>query len=176
MAIPDVSEKSIADLISLRGRVAVVTGGGRGTGLGIVRRLAEAGAAVVIGEGDEEASRQAAQTVRHAGAEVFGMKLDVDDELSVTGFAERVVSELGTIDLWVNNAGIYPGAPVLDMTGTQWDQVVDFNLKGAFLGGREAARRMISAGHGGVIVNIASTASFRATGSGSAHYVSSKFG
>jgi NAD(P)-dependent dehydrogenase (short-subunit alcohol dehydrogenase family) len=176
MAIADVSDKSIADLISLRGQVAVVTGGGRGTGLGIVGRLVEAGAAVVIGEGDEEAARHAAQAVDPTGDKVFGMKLDVDDEVSVTGLAERVVSELGTIDLWINNAGIYPGAPVLDMTSTQWDQVVDFNLKGVFLGAREAARRMISAGHGGVIVNIASTASFRAFGSGNAHYVSSKFG
>jgi len=153
MAIADVSDRSIADLVSLQGRVAVVTGGGRGTGLGIVRRLAEAGAAVVIGDGDEQAARQAAETLRPAG-----------------------VGEYGTIDLWVNNAGIYPGAPVLDMSAAQWDQVVDFNLKGVFLGAREAARRMIAGGHGGVIINIGSTASFRASGSGTAHYVSSKFG
>jgi NAD(P)-dependent dehydrogenase (short-subunit alcohol dehydrogenase family) len=176
MAIADVSDRSIADLISLQGRVAVVTGGGRGTGLGIVSRLAEAGAAVVIGDGDEQTARQAAATLRLAGGNVSGMKLDVDDELSVSDFAGTVVSELGTIDLWVNNAGIYPGAPVLDMTAAQWDEVIDFNLKGAFLGAREAARRMISAGHGGVIINIGSTASFRASGSGNAHYVSSKFG
>jgi NAD(P)-dependent dehydrogenase (short-subunit alcohol dehydrogenase family) len=176
MAIADVSDRSIADLISLQGRVAVVTGGARGTGLGIVRRLAEAGAAVVIGDGDEQAAREAAETLPPAGGEILGMKLDVDDEPSVTGFAERVVGELGRVDLWVNNAGIYPGAPVLDMTAAQWDQVVDFNLKGVFLGAREAARRMVSAGHGGVIVNIASTASFRSSGSGVAHYVSSKFG
>jgi NAD(P)-dependent dehydrogenase (short-subunit alcohol dehydrogenase family) len=176
MPIADVSDRSIADLISLQGRVAVVTGGGRGTGLGIVRRLAEAGAAVVIGDGDEQAARAAAQTLPSAGNNHLGMKLDVDDELSITRFAERVVNELGTIDLWINNAGIYPGVPVLDMTATEWDQVVDFNLKGVFLGAREAARRMISAGHGGVIINIASTASFRASGPGTAHYVSSKFG
>jgi NAD(P)-dependent dehydrogenase (short-subunit alcohol dehydrogenase family) len=176
MAIADVSDRSIADLISLQGRVAVVTGGARGTGLGIVRRLAEAGAAVVIGDGDEQAARQAAQTLRPAGGQILGMKLDVDDELSVTGFAEGVVAELGGIDVWVNNAGIYPGAPVLDMTAAQWDQVVDFNLKGVFLGAREAARRMVSAGRGGVIINIGSTASFRASGPGVAHYVSSKFG
>ncbi len=176
MAIADVSDRSIADLVSLQGRVAVVTGAARGTGLGIARRLAEAGAAVVIGDGDEQAAREAAQTVRPAGVDLVGMKLDVDDELSVTGFAERVVAELGTIDLWVNNAGIYPGGAVLDMTAAQWDQVVDFNLKGVFLGAREAARRMISGAQGGVIINIASTASFRASGSGNAHYVSSKFG
>ncbi len=104
------------------------------------------------------------------------MRLDVDDELSVARLAQQVVNELGTIDLWVNNAGIYPGAPLLEMTATQWDEVVDYNLKGGVLGAREAARRMISAGHGGVIINIASTGSFRASGSGNAHYVSSKFG
>jgi NAD(P)-dependent dehydrogenase (short-subunit alcohol dehydrogenase family) len=176
MAIADVSDRSITDLISLKGQVAVVTGGSRGTGLGIVRRLAEAGAAVAIGDGDEEAARNAALAWGPAVGKVSGMKLDVEDEHSVTGFAERVVDELGTIDLWINNAGIYPGAPVVDMTAALWDQVVDFNLKGAFLGAREAARRMISTGRGGVIINIASTASFRASGSGTAHYVSSKFG
>jgi NAD(P)-dependent dehydrogenase (short-subunit alcohol dehydrogenase family) len=176
MAIADVSDRSIAELVSLQGRVAVVTGGGRGTGLGIVRRLAEAGAVVVIGDGDERAARDAAQSLRTAGANLVGMKLDVDDELSIAALAEWTVNELGTIDLWVNNAGIYPGAPVLDMSSAQWDQVVDYNLKGVFLGAREAARRMIAADHGGVIVNISSTGSFRAAGSGNAHYVSSKFG
>jgi NAD(P)-dependent dehydrogenase (short-subunit alcohol dehydrogenase family) len=176
MAIADVSHRSIADLMSLQGRVAVVTGGARGTGLGIVRRLAEAGAAVVIGDADEQDAHQAAQTVAPASGGILGMKLDVDDEGSVIGFADQVMSELGAIDLWVNNAGIYPGVPVLDMTGAEWDQVVDFNLRGVFLGAREAAKRMISAGRGGVIVNIASTASFRASAAGSAHYVSSKFG
>ena len=62
------------------------------------------------------------------------------------------------------------------MTEAQWDEVLDLNLKGTFLGAREAAKRMMAAGHGGVIVNLASTASYRAPGPGIAHYVSSKFG
>ena len=62
------------------------------------------------------------------------------------------------------------------MTEAQWDEVTDFNLKGAFLGAREAARRMVAGQHGGVIVNIASTSAFRASAPGLAHYVASKFG
>ena len=76
----------------------------------------------------------------------------------------------------MNNAGIYPSVPLLEMTEAQWDKVVDLNLKGTFLGAREAAKRMIAAGQGGVIINLASTAGFRAPGPGIAHYVSSEFG
>jgi NAD(P)-dependent dehydrogenase (short-subunit alcohol dehydrogenase family) len=173
MAVPDVSDRSIAQLVSLAGRVAVVTGGARGTGAGIVRRLAEAGAAVVIADGDEEAAVVAAAGI---GGSTIAMALQVDDESSVTALVDAVVERLGGIDVWVNNAGIYPAAPALEMTAAQWDDVVDFNLRGTFLGSREAARRMVAAGRGGVIVNIGSTASFRAYASGAAHYVTSKFG
>ena len=151
MAVPDVSDKTIAELISLEGRVAVVTGGSQGTGAGIVKRLAEAGAAVEITD---------------AG----------DDEAAVTRFADEVVEQHGRLDIWVNNAGIYPGSPILEMSGAQWDEVLDANLKSAFLGAREAAKRMIDGGRGGVIVNIGSTAGFRAYARGATHYVASKFG
>lgn len=176
MPIPDFTDRPIAELVSLAGRVAVVTGGARGTGAGIVRRLAEAGATVVIADGNGDDARAAADEVVARGHAAVPMALDVADEAGVAALADRVAEELGGIDVWVNNAGIYPGVPVLDMTGAQWDEVLDFNLKGAFLGAREAARRMVAAGRGGVIVNIGSTASFRAYGSGAAHYLASKFG
>ena len=176
MAIGDFTDTSITELVSLRGRVAVVTGGARGTGAGIVRRLAEAGAAVVIADGDLDDATTAAAELVARGHTASGMQLDVTDEEAVSAVAGRVVDELGSLDVWVNNAGIYPGAPVLDMTVEQWDEVLDFNLRGAFLGSREAARRMIAAGRGGVIVNIGSTSGFRVGGPGSSHYVSSKFG
>jgi NAD(P)-dependent dehydrogenase (short-subunit alcohol dehydrogenase family) len=176
MAIADVSDRSIAELVSLEGRVAVVTGAARGTGLGIARRLAEAGAHVVITDADEADASAATGELVTAGGRAVGMQLIVDSEEAVTRFADRVVDELGSIDVWVNNAGIYPQASVLDMTGEQWDEVVDFNLRSTFLGAREAARRMVAAQRGGVIVNIASTAAFRASGPGVAHYVASKFG
>lgn len=176
MAIVDVSDKSIGELISLEGRVAVVTGGARGIGFAIAGRLAEAGAKVLIGDLDDTGAEDAAKRLRDAGRMAIGVELDARDEVSVTALADRAVGELGTIDIWVNNAGIYPSVPLVDMTEAQWDDVVDLNLKGSFLGAREAAKRMVAAGHGGVIVNLGSTAGFRAPGPGVAHYVSSKFG
>jgi NAD(P)-dependent dehydrogenase (short-subunit alcohol dehydrogenase family) len=176
MVIAERSDRSIAELVSLQGRVAVVTGGARGTGAAIARRLGEAGATVVIGDADLAAAEATADELQGLGWAVTGLHLTVDAEDDVSAFADRVVHEHGSIDVWVNNAGIYPHAPVLEMTGAQWDEVVDFNLKGVFLGAREAARRMAEGQRGGVIVNIASTAAFRASAPGVAHYVASKFG
>ena len=147
-----------AELISLEGRVAVVTGGAKGIGLAIAKRLGDAGAAVVIGDLDEAEAVAAAEALATDGRKVVGAALDVADEASIVALADRAVAEFGTIDVWVNNAGIYPVAPAVDMPIEQWDLVIDVNLRGTFLGGREAARRMIADGHGGVIVNIASTA------------------
>lgn len=176
MAIPDHTDRPIAALVSLEGRVAVVTGGAGGTGAGIVRRLAEAGATVVITDAVAHVAAAAVDEVEAAGGRGLALQLDVTDEAAVvTGVAE-VVERLGRVDVWVNNAGAYPTAPVLEMSGDQWDEVLDFNLKGAFLCAREAARHMVAGGRPGVIVNIGSTASFRAYSSGAAHYVASKFG
>lgn len=176
MAIIDVTDRSIGELISLENRAAVITGGARGIGLAIAKRFAEAGADVLIGDLDKQGAEDAAESLATADRKVIGGELDAHDELSIAQFADRAVLELGTIDIWVNNAGIYPSVPLLEMTEAQWDKVLDLNLKGSFLGAREAAKRMIAAGHGGVIVNLASTAGFRAAGPGIAHYVSSKFG
>lgn len=151
MSGPDASVVPVSELVSLAGRAAVVTGGGSGIGAAIVRRLAEAGAEVVVFDDRP------------------------DDEQAVVDVANRCVAEHGSLDIWVNNAGVYPNRPVLDMTATEWDDVLDVNLRGAFLGSREAARRMREQGRG-VIVNIGSTASFRSAAPGMAHYVSSKFG
>jgi NAD(P)-dependent dehydrogenase (short-subunit alcohol dehydrogenase family) len=176
MTVPDFTDRSIAELVSLEGRVAVVTGGARGTGAGIVRRLAEAGAAVVVADGDGAAAELTARDVAARSHVAVGAELRVDDEASVAEVADLAERELGGLHVWVNNAGIYPDAPVLDMTVGQWDEVLGFNLKGAFLGAREAARRMVRAGSSGVIVNVGSTSGYRASAPGTAHYVSSKFG
>ncbi len=172
----DVNDRSISELVSLEGRAAVITGGARGIGVAIAKRFAEAGASVLIGDLDKKGAEGAAESLSAFGHRVIGVECDAHDEDSVSQLADRAVLDLGTIDIWVNNAGIYPSVPFLDMTGDQWDNVLDLNLKGSFLGAQQAAKRMISAGHGGVIVNLASTASFRTPGPGVAHYVSSKFG
>jgi NAD(P)-dependent dehydrogenase (short-subunit alcohol dehydrogenase family) len=176
VAIPDVTSRSLQELVSLDGRVAVVTGGARGTGAGIVRRLADGGARLVIGDGDLAAAEQLAREMSDTGYNAMPAAVEMDDESSVAALADFAAREQGGLDIWVNNAGIYPGAPFLDMSAESWDEVLEFNLKGAFLGSREAARRMVAAGRGGVIINIGSTSSFRASTGGIAHYVASKFG
>ena len=177
MPISDVSSNSIQDLISLKGRRAVVTGGAKGLGSAIGYRLAEAGASVLLGDIDEAGARATANTIAaRTGSVVLSTRLDVSDGKSVGASADKAVAELGSVDIGVNNAGIYPLTPVLEMSDEEWDRVVDINLRGTFIGCREAARRMSKAGRGGVIINIASTAGFKGAGPGITHYVASKHG
>ncbi|KQT52318.1 MULTISPECIES: SDR family NAD(P)-dependent oxidoreductase [unclassified Aureimonas] len=172
MAYPDLTGRSLADLISLAGRTAVVTGGATGIGKAIATRLAEAGATVVIGDLNAEMASATASTLPGAAAHV-GSSLDVNDHASVTALADLAMSETGRLDIWVNNAGIYPSRPVLEITDAEWDRVMDLNLRGTFFGAREAALRMQA--NKGVIVNIVSTAAFNSSnGANPAHYVASK--
>ncbi|MEV6341104.1 SDR family oxidoreductase [Nocardia vinacea] len=175
MSIADVSSKSLADLVSLRGRRAVVTGGGRGLGRAIALRLAEAGADVLIGDIEEElAVATAEQLAQASGVRVIGAAMDVTDAASVAAAADRAVAELGGLEIWVNNAGVFPSIPLLEMGEEDWEKVFAVNARGVFLGAREAARRISDAGTGGVIVNIVSTAGFRGSAPGLAAYVGSK--
>jgi NAD(P)-dependent dehydrogenase (short-subunit alcohol dehydrogenase family) len=102
--------------------------------------------------------------------------LDVSDSASVAAAAELATRTFGRLDVWVNNAGLYPNVELLQMTDETWDQVMDVNLRGVFSGSREAARRMIAAGRGGVIINVVSTAGFRGVAPGVSAYVASKHG
>jgi NAD(P)-dependent dehydrogenase (short-subunit alcohol dehydrogenase family) len=177
MTIADVSNKSIAELISLTGRGAVVTGGAQGLGKAIARRLAEAGASVLIGDLDQDLARTTAAALSKSyGARVVSTYMDVTDRASVVAVADFAVGELGGIDIWVNNAGVYPLVPLLEMSDAAWDKVMDVNLRGLFSGSREAARRMIAADRGGVIINVASIAGFRGIAPGLAAYATSKHG
>jgi len=173
MSVPDVSARRIGELISLAGRGAVVTGGAMGIGYAIARRLAEAGASVVLADVADPQEPARVLSVETGGT-VIGAHLDVADAAEIVSAAAEAERVLGRLDIWVNNAGIYPSTPVLDMTDDDWDRVLAVNLRGSFIGAREAARRMVDAGRGGVIINIASTAGFKASGPGVAHYVSSK--
>jgi len=172
---PDVSGVPIAELMSLAGRRAVVTGGAQGLGKAIAARLAEAGADLLIVDLNEEPARAAAaELAEKYGVTAIGTRADVSDTATVTAAADLAVTELGGLDIWVNNAGLFPNAPVLDMPDEMWDRTFDVNARGVFLGSREAARRMAADGSGGVIVNIISTAGFQVAFPGMAAYVSSK--
>jgi NAD(P)-dependent dehydrogenase (short-subunit alcohol dehydrogenase family) len=169
--VPDVSDRTLAELISLRGRRAVVTGAGRGLGAQIVRRLTEAGAAVVAGDLDGEAAGAVAQEASAAGGRVIGCALDVSDTASLAAAADLAVAELGGLEIWVNNAAIFPTTgPAVDADDAFVDQMLHVNVRGTYAGAREAARRM---SNGGVIVNLTSTAGFKAS-AGISAYVASK--
>jgi NAD(P)-dependent dehydrogenase (short-subunit alcohol dehydrogenase family) len=99
--------------------------------------------------------------------------MDVTDAASVRTATDEVVAQLGGIDVWVNNAGVFPSIPVLDTEDDAWEQVFAVNTRGVFNGSREAARRMSESGSG-VIVNIVSTAGFAGTAPGLSAYVGSK--
>jgi NAD(P)-dependent dehydrogenase (short-subunit alcohol dehydrogenase family) len=172
MAVADVSNRSLTDLFSLKGRVAVVTGAARGLGAQIVHRLAEAGADVIAGDVDlAGVLAVAAEAAGVSGRRVIGVALDVTDTASLAAAAERAVTELGSLDIWVNNAGIFPTTgPALEATDEFVDRMLLVNTRGTFAGAREAARRMTG---GGVIVNMASTAGFKAS-LGISAYVASK--
>lgn len=175
MAVADVTDTPITQLVSLHGRRAVVTGGAQGLGRAMVRRLAEAGACVLIADLNRERAEEVAGEIAAAyGTNVITTELDVSSASSVCAAADFAVSELGGIDIWVNNAGIYPNVLLMDMTEEIWDRVMDINLRGAFVGSREAARHMIAAGQGGVIINVVSTAGFGGMAPGVSAYVSSK--
>lgn len=175
MAIADVSNHSIAELVSLAGRSAVVTGGGRGLGKAIARRLAEAGANVLVGDIEEGLARAAAEDLGAAfPSQVVGTYMDVSKTETLCAAAELAVASFGGIDIWVNNAGIFPSVRLPEMTDALWDDVLAINGRGVFAGSREAAKHMIAAGRGGVIVNIVSTAGFKGVAPGLAAYVASK--
>lgn len=176
MRIADVSSKSIHELVSLKGRVAVVTGAAQGLGRAIASRLAEAGAAVLIGDLKVElAAVTASELTRQHGSAVLACHLDVTNEASVSAAVAMAHAELGGVDIWVSNAGLYPNASLFETSPGMWDDVMAVNVRGAFLGARTAAQEMIAAGRGGVIINIVSTAGFKGIAPGVSAYVASKY-
>lgn len=174
------------------GKTAVITGSGRRQGLGeaIARRLGAEGAAVVISDigkaadpatpsehiGATDEMEIIAETIRTAGGQASTCVCDVRDLEQMRALAKHAVDAHGSLDIWVNNAGIgYIMKPLLDVTADDWRAVIDVNLTGCFFGIKAAAEIMTEQGRGGRIVNIAS----QAAKSGFPHaqaYTSSKHG
>jgi 3-oxoacyl-[acyl-carrier protein] reductase len=157
---------------SLEGRVAVVTGGGGGLAEGICATLAASGAAVAAVDQSLEKAERVAELASSNGGRCIALEADVSDKASVEAMAERVSSELGGIDILVNNAAIYPLRPWTEIEEDEWDRVMAVNLKGYFLCARAAFPHMRERGHGRII-NVASITFFIGW-SGFLDYVSSK--
>ena len=167
---------SVEDLLDLTGRTAIVTGGAMGIGRGIVERLAEAGAAVVVADVDLEAAETAAKELVARRRDVLAMRVDVGDEDDVRRLVSDTIGWRGHVDILVSNAGIFPSTPVLDMTADEFDRVLRVNLRGIFLCAREVAHRMKAQGTGGRIINVTSIDALHPSAVGLAHYDASKHG
>ncbi len=164
------------ELIDLRGKTAIVTGGAMGIGLGIARRLAEAGAAIVIADINETVGREAAEELNNQGGKAVFVKTDVADEVEVKEAVDVAVRTYGRIDILVNNAGIYPIVPVMDMPTDVFEKILTVNLKSAFFFTKYVAAVMIQQGRGGKIVNITSVDALHPSSVGLAVYDASKHG
>lgn len=164
-------QKSISQLFDFSGKTAIVTGGAMGIGFGIVQRLAEAGANVVIADMAEEEGRKKAASLKSG---VF-IKTDVSSESDVQNLMAETVKKFGKLDILINNAGIYPQTTVMDMDLAFWEKTQAINLRGTFICNKEAAKAMLKTG-GGNIVNIGSVDSLHPSGVGLAAYDASKHG
>lgn len=160
----------------LAGKVAAVTGGGRGIGKAISTTLAEAGAAVAVQDLTRADADAVAAEIRDAGGRAIGVQGDASNPESLEALIAQANAELGGLDVFVNNAGIYPFSDFLEIPTEEWDRVLDLNLRGTFLGTQRAARSMAEHGRPGTIINLASVQGFRPTGPGVAHYDTSKAG
>jgi 2-deoxy-D-gluconate 3-dehydrogenase len=142
-------------LFDLTGKVAIVTGGNGGIGLGMARGLAEAGAAIAIVGRNEAKSITAVDDIKQRGAKAISVIADVTDTAAVEAMVELVARELGRIDILVNNAGINIRKPPQALSLEEWDSVIRTNLTGAFLCSQAVYPAMKQAG-GGKIINIGS--------------------
>ncbi len=169
-------ESSVLDLLSLQGKVAVVTGGAMGIGAAIASRLAEAGASVLIADVDGDAASQRATELQGLGVDAEAIAADVSSEDDVIAVCNEARSRLGGLDILVNNAGIFPVAPIQTMSLEDFTRVLAVNLHGAFLCTKHASAAMIEQGRGGRIINITSIDALHPSMVGLAHYDASKHG
>lgn len=146
--------------MKLSGKVAVITGAARGIGRACAERFANDGATVVVSDIDEEEGEACAEAIRQAGGTATFAACDVGQKLDVRNLVTSTVDHHGSIDICVSNAGIVHGAEFLDLKEADFDRVLNVNLKGTFMLGQAAARRMVeqveAGGKPGCIINMSS--------------------
>jgi NAD(P)-dependent dehydrogenase (short-subunit alcohol dehydrogenase family) len=167
-------DSKIQELMDFEGKVAVVTGAGKGVGVGIATWLADAGADVVVTSRTLADLEKVVKEIEATGRKALAIPGDISRAADVKRIFAGAISHFGKIDILVNNAAIFPSYNFLEITEQQWDQVQDINVKGTFLCAQAAARQMVKQGKGGKIVNIASIEGEFPLTAGRTHYHASK--
>lgn len=158
-------------MADLKGKVALVTGGGRGLGEAICHTLAEAGVAVIVADLRKDLADKVAQDVPENGQQALSLRLDVADEDQAEEAVETTLERFGRLDFLVNNAGVDVTLPLEDLSVSQWDRILAVNLRGPFLMCKFALPVMKER-RSGHIVNVVSTAAKRAWENASAYHAS----
>ena len=158
----------------LTGKVAIVTGAGRGLGRSMAQALVDAGAAVTVAARTGTELDAFVDEVKAMGGQALACPTDITDEIAVQRMVEATVQTFGRLDVLVNNSGILASTPLLDQTADEWDRVIATNLRGTYLATRAAGRHMVAQGRGKV-VNIASNFALQGV-AGHAAYSASKAG
>lgn len=159
----------------LTGKVAIVTGGQRGIGLGIATVLAEAGAHVVIAGIVDDDGEQAATTLQKQELEVSYCHMDTSNADEVSSVVRETRGRLGRIDILVPNAAIYPNTPIASITAAEWDSVMAVNLRGPFLVA-QACFPIFQAQRSGRVIFVSSITGSRVSSPGYSHYATTKVG
>ena len=147
--------ETINDLTSLEGKVAVITGGASGIGLGVGSLLAEAGAEVALLDIDDGKGQKAVQALKEEGLHVRYYHCDVTSKTDCTNVTEQIISDFGKIDILFNNAGVAIRKNTVELAEEEWDLALNVSLKGAYLLSHQVIPHMISGG-GGSIINTGS--------------------
>jgi 3-oxoacyl-[acyl-carrier protein] reductase len=159
----------------LAGKVALVTGAQQGIGRSIALAFGREGTHVVVNYLDDKATAEATVAqIESSGSRAVALSGSVARAEDIRQMVEAGKA-LGGISILVNNAGIFPRVPFLDLTEADWDEVLDVNLKGSFMCTQMVARQMVADGRAGSVINLTSGAAFRSSPRG-VHYVSSKAG
>ena len=150
----------VSELFSLKGKVAIVTGGGRGLGEQIAIGFAEAGANVVVCSRRVEACEEVSGKLKEIGVDSLALKCDITNPEDVKNVVDQTVEKFGRIDILVNNSGASWGAPAEEMPLEAWQKVLNVNVTGTFLMSQAAGKVMLEQG-AGKIINIASVAGLK---------------
>jgi NAD(P)-dependent dehydrogenase (short-subunit alcohol dehydrogenase family) len=164
---------SSSSVIDLSGRVAIVTGGNRGIGLGLARGIARAGGSVAVWGRRPERNDEAVRELEALDAKAAGFVCDVSNEKGVAQAMAATLETFGRLDTLVANAGVSAQTPFVDMRLADWRSLMAINLEGAFLSLREAARVLVEQAEGGALVGVSSASSLHGA-PGQEHYAASK--